>query len=317
MNILIDPLLFLQALRELTGGIFNSFFLFCSIFGEDMPAIILISIVYWCLDKKLGEYLLVSLAGAALVNGLAKIAACIYRPWILDSRVKPVQAAIAGATGYSFPSGHTTMATTLFGGPALRGKISKGLKIVLILCLVLVGFSRNYLGVHSVPDVIIAIIFTFIVLIITSKLFDKLEENPKLDIVISCVGIIISILILIFTLTKSYPMDYDSLGRLIVDPAIMAIDTMEYVGLAVGVFLSWPIERRFVKFSTDGSLEEKVLRCICGFISLEFIITVIMPLFGKNFLGGFLKYAILMIFVTLIFPAIIKFFQNRKENNSV
>ncbi len=317
MNILIDPLLFLQFIREITGEVFNSFFLTCSTFGESMPTIILISIIYWCLDKKLGEYLLVSLAGASLVNGLAKVTACIYRPWILDSRVKPVQGAVAKATGYSFPSGHCTMATTLFGGTALRGKVSKGLKIALIACLILIGFSRNYLGVHSVLDVIFAILFTFVVLIIVSKLFDKLEEKHNLDIIISCVGIIISILIIIFTLTKSYPMDYDSAGHLIVDPAIMVIDTFRDAGFAIGVFLSWPIERRFIKFSTDGSLEEKVLRCICGFISLEFIINVILPLFGKTSLGSILKSILLMMFVTLIFPAIIKFFQNRKENESV
>lgn len=314
MNILIDPLLFLQFIREITGGIFNSFFLTCSIFGLDMAVITLISMTYWCLDKKLGEYMLVSLAGAALVNGLAKVSACIYRPWILDSRVHPLKEAISGATGYSFPSGHTTMATTLFGGAVIKGNLSKALNIALIACLMLVGFSRNYVGVHSVLDVIFAIIFTFIVLLIISKLFDKLEKNPKLDIVISCAGIAISVLIIIFTLTKSYPLDYDAAGHLIVDPAIMAIDTFKYAGLAVGVFLSWPIERRFVKFSTDANLEQKVLRCICGFICLELIFNVIMPLLGENFLGGFLQYVILMMFVTLIFPAIIKFFQKEKKN---
>lgn len=280
-----------------------------------MTVIILISMIYWCLDKKLGEYMLVSLAGAALVNGLAKVTACIYRPWILDSRVHPLKEAIPGATGYSFPSGHTTMATTLFGGPVIKGKLSKALNISLIICLILVGFSRNYVGVHSVLDVIFAILFTLTVLLIVSKLFDKVEEKPNLDIIISCVSIAISILIIIFTLTKSYPLDYDSAGKLIVDPAIMAIDTFKYSGLAVGVFLSWPIERRFVKFSTDVNTETKVLRCVCGFICLEFIINVILPLFGETFLGGFLQYVILMMFVTLIFPAIIKFFQNRQILN--
>lgn len=314
MNILIDPLLFLQFLRELTGGIFNTFFITCSIFGVDITAITLISMIYWCLDKKLGEYILVSLAGAALVNGLAKVTACIYRPWILDSRVQPLKEAVPGATGYSFPSGHTTMATTIFGGAFIKGNFSKALNIALIICLILVGFSRNYVGVHSVLDVIFAIIFTFAVLLIFSKLFDKVEEKPNLDIIISFVGIVISILIIIFTLTKSYPLDYDSAGKLIVEPAIMAIDTFKYSGLAVGIFLCWPIERRFVKFTTDVNTETKVLRCICGFICLEFINYVILPQFGENFLGGFLQYFILMMFVTLIFPAIIKFFQNRKQN---
>ena len=278
-----------------------------------MTVIAIISMIYWCLDKKLGEYLLVSLASATLVNGFAKVAACIYRPWILDSRITPVKEAIADATGYSFPSGHTTKATTLFGGAVIRGKFSKALNITLIVCLILVAFSRNYVGVHSILDVIFAIISTFIVLLLISKLFDRLEEKPNLDIIISCAGILIAILIIIFTLTKSYPMDYDSAGRLIVDPAIMAIDTFEYAGLAVGVFLTWPIERRFVKFSIEGSVESKVLRYIWGFIGLELMMNVILPLFGESFFEGFLKYALLMAFVVLIYPAIIKFFQNRKK----
>lgn len=204
-------MLFLQFLREITEGIFNSFFVSCSLFGETTFIIFLISAIYWCLDKKLAEYILVSQGYADLVNGLAKVVACVYRPWILDSRVHPVKEAIPGATGYSFPSGHTTTATTMFAGLVLRGKFSKPLNIALITCLILVGFSRNYVCVHSVLDVIFGFIFTFIVLLIISKLFDKLEEKPNLDIIISCVGIVISILIVIYALTKSYPMDMELL----------------------------------------------------------------------------------------------------------
>ena len=304
-------MLFLQFLRQITGGIFDSFFVTCSLFGETTLVLILISAIYWCLDKKLGEYILLSLAGAGLVNGLAKIIPCVYRPWILDSRIHPVADAIPGATGYSFPSGHTTDATTLFGGAVLRGKFPKVLNIVLILCLVLVGFSRNYLGVHSVLDVIFGFIFTLIVLIIFSKLFDKLEEKPNLDVVISCVGIAISILIVIFALTKSYPMDYDAAGKLIVDPAILTVDTFKNAGLAIGAFVFWPIERRFIKFSNEGTLETKVARFIFGCIGLMFIIYVFMPLLGDTPLGGFLQFFTMITFVFL-YPVVFKFFQNRK-----
>ena len=313
MNIFIDPLLFLQFLRDITGGIFDTFFVRCSIFGEAATVTFLLSLIYWCLDKKLGEYLLVSQGFAILVNGFAKVTACVYRPWIMDSRVHPVKEAIAGATGYSFPSGHATSATFLFLGPVLRGKFSKALNIGLICCFILIAFSRNYLGVHSILDVIFAFIFTFIVLIIISKLFDKLEEKPNLDIVISCAAIVISVLIVIYALTKSYPMDYDSAGKLIVDPAILTIDTFRCAGSAVATFIWWPIERRFIKFSTDGSVEEKAARFIFGYIGLTFIITVIMPLFGKTPTGGFLASFVMISFVILIYPAIIKFFQNRKN----
>ena len=256
---------------------------------------------------------MVSQAGADLVNGCAKITACIYRPWVLDSRVHPIKEAISGASGYSFPSGHTTCATTLLFGSFLRGKFSKGLNIALIACLILIGFSRNYLGVHSILDVIFGFLFTVAVLLIFSKLFDKLEEKPNLDIVISCVGILISILIVVYALTKSYPMDYDSAGKLLVDPAVLMLDTFRNAGLAIATFISWPIERRFINFSTDGSLETKALRFICGFVALEFIVTTIMPLFVNTPIEAFLQFFVVVIFVMLIYPAIIKFFQNRNN----
>ena len=303
----------MQFLRQVTGGIFNAFFITCSDFADDAPILIVIATIYWCLNKELGEYLLVSQAGADLINGLAKVTACVYRPWILDSRVHPLKEAIPGATGYSFPSGHTTVATNLFFGSVLRGKFSKGLNIVLIVCLILIAFSRSYVGVHSVLDVIFAVILTVIVLLIFSKLFDKLEEKPNLDILISCIGILVSILIVIYALTKSYPMDYDAAGKLIVDPAILMLDTFRNAGLAIATFISWPIERRFIRFSTDGSLETKALRFICGFLALEVIISVIMPLFGNTPLEAFLQFFVVMIFVMLVYPAIIKFFQNKNN----
>ncbi len=309
-------MLFLQFVRQVTGGIFDAFFLQCSDFGMYTPIMVIIAAIYWCLDKKLGEYLLVSQVGSSLVNGFMKVTACIYRPWILDSRVHPVKEAIAAATGYSFPSGHTTGATSLFGGLALRGKFSKALTIALILCVVLVGFSRLYLGVHSILDVIFGVVFTVIVLLIFSKLFDMLEEKPNLDIVISCIGIIISILVVVYAMTKSYPMDYDSAGRLIVDPAIMAIDTIRDSGLPITVFACWPIERRFIKFSTEGSLETKFTRLIFGVILIFLIQTVSFPFIGNSVLVDFIKNCILGSFMMIIYPAVFNYFQNRSTDKS-
>ena len=316
MNILIDPLLFLQFFREITGGIFNSFILTCTEFGETSVSIIFISAIYWCFNKRLGEYLLVSQAGADLLNGLEKITFCVYRPWILDSRIKPVPEAIKGATGYSFPSGHCTTATTLFGGTILRGKLSKPLTILLSICLALVMFSRAYLGVHTVIDVIFGFGLTMIFLLIVSKLFDKLEERPNLDLIIACAGSLLTIGVVIYALTKSYPMDYDAAGQLIVNPAKLTLDTFGNSGLAIGTLIFWVIERRFIKFSTDGNLETKVTRFIGGFIPLIFIIKVIMHIMPKNPFGSFLGQFVMVGFVILIYPSIIKYFQKKKKSQN-
>lgn len=171
------------------------------------------------------------------------------------------------------------------------------------------------MGVHSILDVGSAILATFIVLIIFNKLFDKLEEKPNLDIVISVVGLIIMSSIVILSLIKSYPMDYDAAGKLIVDPAYVTLGSFYSSGLVAGFLVSWPLERRFIKFSHEGTNETKVVRFICGVIGIGLIEKVIIPIIGsstplQNFSGMFL----IGVFVMLVYPAIIKFFQNRAES---
>ena len=104
----IDYLLFLQNFRDLSHHIFDNFFLTITLFGQIFIPMSIICLIYWCINKKTGFYVLSTYLYGFLVNIFLKTTACIYRPWLLDSRVKPLTQAIAGATGYSFPSGHTS-----------------------------------------------------------------------------------------------------------------------------------------------------------------------------------------------------------------
>lgn len=68
------------------------------------------------------------------------------------------------------------------------------------------AFSNRLIGVF---------IASLILLFVVSKLFDKLEENPNFDLVIAGAGILLSVVLLAYATFKSYPMDYDSAGKLI------------------------------------------------------------------------------------------------------
>jgi len=104
-------LLFLQGIRESVGGALNTFFMNCTDFGNLPIILFLIAMIYWSYDKKLGEYLLVSLSFSRLANSFAKLTACVYRSGVADSNVHPYEKAVESATGYSFPSGHITSGT--------------------------------------------------------------------------------------------------------------------------------------------------------------------------------------------------------------
>ncbi|MBQ6411499.1 MAG: hypothetical protein IJI16_06080, partial [Atopobiaceae bacterium] len=97
----IEYLLVLQELREAAGPLAEQFFLMVSnvLVGAIMTAVPFV--IYWCLDKRKGLFVLASFSVGTLVNNLVKSIACVPRPWLRDARITPRGAALPGATGYS------------------------------------------------------------------------------------------------------------------------------------------------------------------------------------------------------------------------
>lgn len=100
--------------------------------------------------------ILLSVFGGMLLNKLLKYAFHRPRPHFNDPILK--------ITSYSFPSGHTMMATVLYGVFAafLISKTKRWYWRVLVIIsasflISLVGFSRIYLGAHYLSDVLAAI----------------------------------------------------------------------------------------------------------------------------------------------------------------
>src|SRR6202171_6004962 len=126
------------------------------------------TVVVSCLAVLFGLYLLwrrqpywltamvLSVFGGMGVNKLLKFVVHRARPHFNDP--------ILSLTSYSFPSGHTMMATVLYGVLAafLISRTPRWPWRVLIVavagCLILlVGFSRIYLGAHYLSDVLAAL----------------------------------------------------------------------------------------------------------------------------------------------------------------
>ena len=96
-------LLFLQNLRETTGGVFDEFFNALSKFAVDILPF-LPYIIFWCLNKKLGYRFLATTWVGEVLNGVIKLTVCAYRPWIRSDKIVPAGDSKTAATGYSFPS---------------------------------------------------------------------------------------------------------------------------------------------------------------------------------------------------------------------
>lgn len=308
----IDILLALQEFRNGSGAFLAGFLSKMTWLGELNTAIVIMALIYWCVSKEFGSYFLMGWSGNRLVNGMLKVTVCAYRPWIRDARIVPYGNSITTATGYSFPSGHTMNAATVFGGGAVRRDIPGALRVVLGLLVLLVGFSRNYLGVHTPQDVLVGIVAGTLVMFLTMKLMQWINTHSEKDLPVVCIGVGLGILVAVYAAVKPYPVDTDAAGKVLVDGAKMANDTFKGVGWSVAFLTGWILERRFVRFSTDITMMRRMMRLTFGLLSYYVVSLIFVPAV-KDWISGapgtFVSCYLQMFYVSFIFPWLLKHFE--------
>ena len=312
LNYQIDYLLWLQNLRDLSNDLFTPFFLAVTHFGEFAIVTLFVALIYWSLNKKVGEFLIINLSFGFLLNQIFKMIFCIERPWILSDKIKPVPDAIGHATGYSFPSGHTARATAIWGGLIIQLWDKKITRYVLLALILLIAFSRNYLGVHTPQDVIVSLILSIAVLIISKKAFDKIDSDKKMCFKIFITGIVISLLTILFVVVKPSFIDSDSA----ISFASQVPSFYKNMGRIMGVILGWYLCREYVNFSTENiSIIKRIARYVLGIIIFIPLLLFSKDIFVQDFglLKGEFFYGTcvsmyLALFYPWIFTKIEKFF---------
>jgi len=313
----IQYLLFLQNFRNSINDALTPFMEMISLFAVTYLFIIPV-LVYWCVDKRSGLYTMVSYTLSIAVNAVVKLTACVYRPWIRDSRVLPAGDAISTATGYSFPSGHTTTATPIYGGLAVSAwKNMRWVSVLCIACILVTGFSRNYLGVHTPQDVAVGLAEGVLALWAMSRLFDYLSANPGKENLFLGLGVVFCVASLIYITVKSYPMDYVD-GKLLVDPQKMMKDGYGDIGRLFAVCVGRFIEKTWIKFEPDCSRRNAATGLVGAVITFWLIQLLGAPmrsLFGLHW-GCFVENFILILFVMAIWPAVMKATMKKEPANA-
>lgn len=106
--------------------------------------------LYWCLDSALGLRMAVLLLLSNGLNCILKVALHSPRPYWLDAGVK----GLTGESSFGAPSGHAQSAAVIWGLLATTRRKAWE-KWALIAIIFLIGFSRIYLGVHFISDVLL------------------------------------------------------------------------------------------------------------------------------------------------------------------
>ena len=304
----IQYLLWLQELRNATGGMFDEFFNALSKVAVDLMPF-LPFVIFWCVDRKWGYRFILTLGIGDLLNGIIKLTVCAYRPWIRSDLIEPAGDSKVAATGYSFPSGHTTEATAVYGTTvAWQHKRRRWLAVLCGVLIALTGFSRNFLGVHTPQDVVVGFSVTLIMLLVVGYGQRKIDgDDRKLDI-LSIIGVLVVIATLIYITVKPYPMDYVN-GVLLVDPNKMMNDPFKACGAFIGFLAGSFIERHYIHYEIPSGSKNLPILGFIGFLIAfawkEFFApaTIVMALGGHW--GNFIGRSIMWFFVVAIWPVVI------------
>lgn len=316
----ITYLLWLQELREATGGILDGFLEGISDFVISIYAYLFLAFIYWCVDKRAGMMAAMNIGIGNGINQLAKNIFCVYRPWIRSSAIVPSGNAIATAGGYSFPSSHTQVATAGFGSMAVWQRKRKWIVVLCGIMILLVMFSRNYMGVHTPQDVLAGLLLCLLVMRFNYWLIDWIEKKPDRDIPVCIIGVVFFLAALVFMTLKPYPLDYSADGKLLVDPVNMIAQGYTGAGCGIGFLLGWILERRFVNFEVPIGWKCKLGYFVLGIISVACVVVffcepmkIILRTNGEigYYFSRFLYFSILYIYILAGFPFLLTKLEKR------
>ncbi len=307
-----DYLLWLQGFR---GSFLDSFLMAVTDFVVSPVVYVFVAVLYWCFQKRAATFLAMNISIGSMANQVLKNIFCVYRPWILEPKIKPFPGAMESATGYSFPSGHTQLAATEFLSIARWQKNRRWLVTLCVFMTLLVMFTRNYLGVHTLWDVLVSALLACVVIFLNEKLLRWIEKGKNRDLLVSGIGIALALIALAYTTLKSYPIDYNDAGVLLVDPSEMITDCYLASGCLVGFFIGWILERRYLNFSTDVSGKVRLWRGVFGGVLLLFLVLVVRDILVALdvYWGNFVFFAFTFVFILFVYPLIFTKIENSKR----
>ncbi len=135
-------------IQKLGGWLLSPMQLF-SLIGSEVFYLLIVLAVYWCASTEAGLRMGLFLMLSGGINDALKVAFHRPRPYWYSSDVK----ALAAEPAFGLPSGHAQHAFVFWSTLALWIK-RRWMWVTAILLILLISFSRMYLGVHFPTDIL-------------------------------------------------------------------------------------------------------------------------------------------------------------------
>lgn len=281
----------MEFFQQMASPFLDTLFELATMLGEEMVFIFAIAFLLWCSSKRRGFAIFSSLFTSLVGMNLLKAAVKAPRPFQTFPHIAGKR--VATATGYSFPSGHTTGAASFYSSVAVSYR-KRWLSITCAILIFIVGLSRMYLGVHWPIDVFAGLALGITVTFVTHGWFLRLYDRTETLVVFSLiVGIVSMAGAMLLTILLETGM---------ADP-VGFTDLMKLLSLAGGGYLGFAWEQRRIGYTTEGTAGMRILRFAVG-IAVLMIIQGSKAVLPSHLAFSFLRYAATGIWTTGLYPFI-------------
>lgn len=290
---------FLHLLESIRTPVVTAFMAMITYCGDEIFFMALAITVFWCISKRSGYYILLVGFLGTVCNQFLKLWFRIPRPWVLDPDFTIVESARAGATGYSFPSGHTQNIVGTMTCITLMTK-QKVIRIAAIALMILVPFSRMYLGCHTPLDVSVSFFLALALAFALRPVMIAQEEKPRALWGLLFLSLLIAALYWAFVNFYSFPADIDAQNLY---EGTKNASTL--LGCLIGLMVAKVLDDRYIHFQEKAIWWAQVLKVALGLLliiairaGLKAPLQAVLP----EFPATMIRYGLMVIFAGAVWP---------------
>lgn len=266
--------------------------------GDEIGFLALALILFWCVDKRRAYYLMSVGFIGTVASQFLKILCRIPRPWVRDPDFTIVEAARAGAGGYSFPSGHSQSSVGTFGSIAMTtGR--KWLRTICVCLCILIPVSRMYLGVHTPQDVLVGSALSLALLLALRPMILHARQKE--------LNLLFAGLVLLAAAYTAYIQLYPFPSG--TDPENLASareNAYTLLGAIAAMAVVCQVDERWLRFSTQAPPAAQIVKAVGG-ILLALVVKEglrwpLDTLFAGHLIARSVRYAAVVLFAGLLWP---------------
>lgn len=294
----------LYALEKIRTPFWNGVMSAVTQLGGEVIFIVAAVVVFWCVSKWEGYYLMTIAFCGTVLNQFLKLICRVPRPWVQDPNFTIVESARAEAMGYSFPSGHTQNAIGLFGGMARWGG-RRWVRLGLTALALVIAFSRMYLGVHTPADVGVSLVLAAALVLGLYPLMRRAQEKPRYMGYVLAAMLVVSGAFVVFVEAYGFSADTDAENL-----ASGIGNAWKMLGAVAGMTLAWLLDRRYIHFETQAVWWVQVIKVAVGMALLLAIKSglkaPLLALLGHEGLAGGVRYFLLVLVAGAVWPLVFR-----------